>query len=86
MKYPIFATSNVIDITKPPYNADNTGKVDCTAALRQAIDDCMRGYIDSMNELREELLAVEEARAYGAKDYTLDELSEYLDEVIGKDV
>lgn len=41
---------------------------------------------EKMLKLREELLAVEEARAYGAKDYTLDELYEYLDEVIGKDV
>ena len=41
---------------------------------------------EKMLRLREELLAVEEARAYGAKDYTLDELSEYLDEVIGKDI
>ena len=58
MKYPYFKTSNVIDVTKPPYNADNTGKTDCTKALRQAIDDCLQGYIDSMNELREELLAM----------------------------
>lgn len=41
---------------------------------------------EKMLKLREELLSVEEARANGARDYTLDELSEYLDEVIGKDI
>lgn len=31
----------VIDITKPPYNADNTGKEDVTEILIQAIDDVL---------------------------------------------
>lgn len=39
---------------------------------------------EKMLKLREELLAVEEARANGEKDYTLEEVSEYLDEIIGK--
>lgn len=37
---------------------------------------------EKMLKLREELLAVEEDRANGVKDYTLEELSAYLDEVI----
>ena len=56
MKYPIFSTSNVIDVTKPPYNADNTGKTDCTKALQQAINDCLQGYIDALCAMREKLL------------------------------
>jgi hypothetical protein len=32
-------TENVVDVTKPPYNADNTGIDDVTAILQQAIDD-----------------------------------------------
>ncbi|MBO4262750.1 MAG: hypothetical protein J5903_03085 [Clostridia bacterium] len=55
MKYPEFCKS-VIDVTKPPYNADNTGKTDCTKALRRAIDDCLRGYITGLNKLRKKLL------------------------------
>lgn len=34
----------LIDVTKPPYNADNTGKTDCTKALCQAIDDIFLEY------------------------------------------
>ncbi len=26
-------------MTKPPYNCDNTGREDCTEALRRAVDD-----------------------------------------------
>lgn len=38
---------------------------------------------EKMLTLREELLAVEADRIAGVKDITLDELSDYLDEVIG---
>ena len=38
---------------------------------------------EKMLALREELLAVEADRIAGVKDITLDELSDYLDEVIG---
>jgi hypothetical protein len=31
----------VVDVTKPPYNCDNTGKRDCTEALIRAMDDHM---------------------------------------------
>ena len=40
MKYPI-QCKNIIDVTKPPYNADNTGKTDVTAILCSVIDDIL---------------------------------------------
>lgn len=36
-KYP--ADAGVIDITKPPYNADSSGVVDATAAINKALND-----------------------------------------------
>ncbi len=59
MKYASVA-KNVIDVTKAPYFADNTGKTDCTQALRQAIDDCFRPVVDALEELRQELLRMAE--------------------------
>ncbi len=38
---------------------------------------------EKMLRLREELLLVEEARANGAKDYSLEEVSAYLDGITG---
>jgi hypothetical protein len=32
-------TSNTLDVTQPPYNADNTGNTDATSAIQQALDD-----------------------------------------------
>ncbi len=34
-----FVDKNIVDITKPPYNADNTGKTDVTRILQKVIDD-----------------------------------------------
>ncbi|RDV17216.1 hypothetical protein DXT99_01540 [Pontibacter diazotrophicus] len=34
-----FKARAVLDVTKPPYNADNTGTLDVTAILQKAIDD-----------------------------------------------
>ena len=31
----------IIDVTKPPYNIDNTGKTDCTETLCKIIDDVL---------------------------------------------
>lgn len=31
--------SNVVDVTMPPYNADNTGETNTTARIQQALDD-----------------------------------------------
>lgn len=55
MKYPI-QCKNIIDVTKPPYNADNTGKTDCTEALRKAFDDVMRREIDGVEATYNKLI------------------------------
>ncbi len=34
-----YITENIVDVTNPPYNADNTGASDVTALLQQALDD-----------------------------------------------
>ena len=57
MKYPIEHPS-VIDITKSPYFVDNTGQTDATNAIRQALDDCVQGYISGLEKLRNKLLAL----------------------------
>lgn len=31
--------NNILDVTLPPYNADNTGTADATSAIQQALDD-----------------------------------------------
>ena len=41
-------TDAVIDVTKPPYCADNTGLVDCTEALRRVFDDVLRREVDGI--------------------------------------
>lgn len=46
-----------VDVTKPPYNCDPTGKEDCTAALRQAIDDILIREVEGVQAAREMLLA-----------------------------
>lgn len=59
MRYPENC-KNVIDVTKAPYFADNSGKTDCTAALCQAIDDVLIGYVDGLEKLRAKLLKMAE--------------------------
>ncbi|MBQ7840574.1 MAG: hypothetical protein IJ390_08860 [Lachnospiraceae bacterium] len=53
----------IIDVTKPPYNADKTGKEDCTEALRRAFDDVLRPNIDALEETKQKLLAMEDPNA-----------------------
>ncbi len=48
MRYP-FETDAIIDVTKPPYCADCTGKTDCTEILRRILDDIL---IREVNALR----------------------------------
>ncbi len=58
MKYP-FSSPVIIDVTKEPYYADNTGKVDCTAALRRAFDDVL---VRERNGIRETYDKLEQMR------------------------
>lgn len=55
MKIPIIS-KNVIDVTKPPYNADNTGHIDCTESLRRVFDDVLirevEGVRNTVDEFR----------------------------------
>lgn len=62
MRYPIYSTSNIIDVTKAPFYADNTGDTDCTKALQRAIDSCLQGYTDSLTAQREKLLSLYKER------------------------
>jgi len=45
----------VIDITKPPYNCDNTGLTDCTEALIRAMDDILRPTLEGQRAIEKEL-------------------------------
>lgn len=39
--------SIIVDVTKPPYNCDNTGKEDCTEALCRLFDDILQREVDA---------------------------------------
>lgn len=54
MKYPK-ECKNVIDVTKPPYSADNTGVRDCTDALIRVLDDVLKGYVTEFEKTRNKL-------------------------------
>jgi len=41
----------ILDVTKPPYCVDNTGKIDCTETLCRIIDDLMDSHIKAMQEV-----------------------------------
>ncbi len=63
MKYPL-NFSNIIDVTKAPYFADNTGKTDCTAVLRQVFDDLLDREIRGVKETEEKLHTLGENDVY----------------------
>jgi hypothetical protein len=44
------AARAVVDVTEPPYNADPSGKTDCTNALIRALDDVVRPWRDAVKE------------------------------------
>jgi len=54
----------LVDVTKPPYNCDNTGKEDCTEALCRAIDDIFGEYLDAFKKTVEKLDAMEGDEAW----------------------
>lgn len=64
MKYPII-TNAIIDVTKAPYFADNTGETDCTAALCKVFDDLLQREIDGVKETYARLRVLSEN---GTKD------------------
>ncbi len=53
----------IIDITKPPYNADNTGVSDCTDAIKQAMDDILRPNIAGLEKAKQKLLSMPDPNA-----------------------
>ena len=55
MYYPI-KTPTIIDVTKPPYCADNTGSVDCTKILCRIFDDILQREVDGIAALEKRLL------------------------------
>ncbi len=55
MKYPI-ETSTIIDVTKPPYCADNTGKSDCTAILRRVLDDILIREVKELQKTHDKVI------------------------------
>ena len=61
-KFPTDCTS-IIDVTKPPYNVDNTGKEDCTEKLRQIIDDIFSIYEAELYKTKAKLEAMEDPNA-----------------------
>ncbi len=56
---------SIVDITKPPYNADNTGKKDCTAILNKILDDILQANIDGISAAKKKL------EEYPKPDYNL---------------
>ena len=61
MKYPI-NTSAIIDVTKPPYCADNTGKVDCTEILRQILDDILIRQVTELQATYDKLIELSDGK------------------------
>lgn len=56
MRYPKNIKA-IVDVTKPPYNCDNTGGTDCTEALCRAFDDILRPNIDGIQKALDKLNA-----------------------------
>lgn len=54
--YPSDAAA-IIDVTRPPYNCDNTGRQDCTAALNRALDDLLRPDLLGQRAIEREIAA-----------------------------
>lgn len=49
----------IIDVTKSPYNCDNTGNKDCTEALVRAMDDLVRDTRDGQKALEKEIFSMQ---------------------------
>ncbi len=55
MRYP-FESEIIIDVTKAPYFADNTGKTDCTAALCRVFDDLLAREREGVEKTKQDLI------------------------------
>lgn len=53
----------IIDVTKPPYNLDNTGRLDCTRQLCNLVDEILGAYEKNFYETKEKLEAMEDPNA-----------------------
>jgi len=53
----------IIDVTKPPYNLDNTGKTDCTAVLCKLLDELLQLQIEATEATMQHLLSIPEPNA-----------------------
>ena len=53
----------IIDVTKPPYNLDNTGRIDCTRQLCNLVDEILGAYEKNFYETKEKLEAMEDPNA-----------------------
>ena len=63
MKYPI-QCKNIIDVTKAPYFADNTGKKDCTKILQQVFDDILMREVEGVEKSKQLLLEMGDKDVY----------------------
>ncbi|THF83332.1 glycosyl hydrolase family 28-related protein [Cohnella fermenti] len=53
----------IIDVTKPPYNVDNTGTNDCTAQLRRIVNDALGAYERNFYETKLKLEGMDDPNA-----------------------
>ncbi len=47
--------NGILDVTKPPYNVDNTGAEDCTEKLKAILDDILRPLVKDMQDVYQKL-------------------------------
>lgn len=59
----MFTQKGIIDVTKPPYNVDNTGKKDCTETLCRIIDEILLPNIEKLEEAKKKLAAIPDENA-----------------------
>lgn len=53
----------VINVTKPPYNVDNTGKTDCTAQLVSIIDSLAAAQVEALERTKKKLEEMDDPNA-----------------------
>jgi len=59
----MYTQKGIIDVTKPPYNVDNTGKRDCTKILCKILDDILLPNIEKLEEAKKKLAAIPDENA-----------------------